>query len=174
MSLRMCHSPDAIQGESRPSVFGEMSPPRIPLCHLLSSVFFSSSRVHINFTLTLPPICSIHLLDGHSLPLQSNGEFTLPFGALWEAQGNYLWLMWFLLLVLMTKLQRNSALLRTTLGRNLLGFCLPTTTKTWLTGLGTHWFCYSGFVCLFVFLVSWGIKLKMPFTSSLVTWKKNQ
>ena len=31
-----------------------------------------------------------YLLDGHSLPLQSNREFTLPFIPLWEAQGNYL------------------------------------------------------------------------------------
>ena len=74
-----------------------------------------------------------YLLDGHSLPLQSNREFTLPFIPLWEAQGNYLWLMQFLLLVLMTKLYKNSVLLCTTLGRNLLSFCLPTTTKTWLT-----------------------------------------
>lgn len=90
-----------------------MHPPH----HFLSSFFFSITRVLINCTLTLPPICSIHLSDGHSLPLQSNREFTLPFIPLWEAQENYLWLMSFLLWGLMTKLQQNPALLCTTLGK---------------------------------------------------------
>lgn len=57
-----------------------MHPPH----HFLSSFFFSITRVLINCTLTLPPICSIHLSDGHSLPLQSNrvhSAFHTPLGS---------------------------------------------------------------------------------------------
>lgn len=117
VSLYLSFSRCQIKGKADlRSVFSEISPLCVP-CVIFQAVSFSITRVHINFTLTLPPICSIHLLAGHLLPLQSNREFTLPFTALWEAQQNYLWLMWFLLLVLMTKLQQNPALLCTTLGK---------------------------------------------------------
>lgn len=97
------------------------------------------------------------------------------FQALWEAQGYYLWLMWFLLLVLIAKLQKTPALLCMKSGRNLLSFYLPTATKTWLTRI-QHTFVFHVIICLFGFflVVSWEIKLKMPFISSLIAWKENQ
>lgn len=119
------------QGESRPSVLSKISALCL-LCVSLSSFFFSITRVHINFALTLHPICSIICWTVTHCQFRATGNslfFHTSLGSLGKLS----------LIDAISSFGPNdkitekfSPTLHHTWEKSAL-FCLPTTTKTWLT-----------------------------------------